>query len=73
MIFTDWFNLSWFPRYCPFSVKKTLICLMTMALFLAGADSALSLLPRGFSIIVPKLLDTGFETFLFFPRLEPTF
>ena len=65
MIFTDWFDLSWFPRYCPFSVKKTLICLMTLALtlFLAGADSAPSLLPRGFSIIVPKLFDTGFGTF----------
>ena len=65
MIFTDWFNLSCFPRYCPFSVIKKLICIMTLALtlFLAGADSAPSLLPRGFSIIVPKLLDTGFETF----------
>ena len=66
MIFTAWFDLSWFPRYCPFSVKKkTLICLMTLALslFLAGADSAPSLLPRGFSIIVPKLFDTGFGTF----------
>ena len=48
-----------------FVKKKTLICLMTLALtlFLAGADSAPSLLPRGFSIIVPKMFDTGFGTF----------
>ena len=63
VIFTDWFDLSRFPRYCPFSVKKTLICLMTFNLFLAGSDSAPSLLPRGFSIIVPKVFDTGFQTF----------
>ena len=64
MIFTDWFGLSWFPRYCPFSVKKTdLFNVLGFTLFLAGADSAPSLLPRGFSIIVPKLFDTGFETF----------
>ena len=36
---------------------------LTLTLFLAGADSAPSLFPRGFSIIVPKLFDTGFGTF----------
>ena len=46
---------------------------LALTLFLAGADSAPSLFPRGFSIIVPKLFDTGFGTFWFFPRLEPTF
>ena len=36
---------------------------LALTLFLAGADSAPSLLPRGFSIIVLKLFDTGFGTF----------
>ena len=39
---------------------------LALTLFLAGADSAPSLLPRGFSIIFPKLFDTGFGTFWFF-------
>ena len=46
---------------------------LALTLFLAGADSALSLLPRGFSIIVPKLFDTGFGTFLFFHVLSQHF
>ena len=49
---------------------------MTFNLFLAGSDSAPSLLPRGFSIIVPKVFDTGFQTFWFyfyFPVLRQHF
>ena len=62
MIFTDWFGLSWFPRYCPFSVKKTdLFNVLGFTLFLAGADSAPSLLPRGFRLSFLSCLTQGLK------------
>ena len=51
MIFTDWFDLSWFPRYCPFSVKKTLIFLMTFNPLPCGGRFLV--LSQHFSKIVP--------------------
>ena len=46
---------------------------LALTLFLAGADSAPSFLPRGFSIIVLSCLTQGLELFDFFRVLSQHF